>query len=191
MKFLKQKNISKFSISDNTLLANDFGRVVMDVRGGLLLPKGTTDQRPKTTSVRQPTNANGMIRYNTTQVLRNGVYYDIGLEAFVGGNWEVVRAPGAASVDKKELTPTGDAVEYNFTLPSDYQTLPPRSADNILVLVENVLQISSTNFELVQLNGSETGTGYPNAPYAAGWYLHFTSPVPYGKKVTVYFGFAN
>jgi hypothetical protein len=191
MKFLKQKNISKFSISDNTLLANDFGRVVMDVRGGLLLPKGTTAQRPKTTSVRQPTNANGMIRYNTTQVLRDGVLYDIGLEAFVGGNWEVVRSPGAVSVDKRQLTPMGDAIEFNFILPSDYQTLPPASADNILVLVENVFQISSTNFTLVQLNGSESGAGYPNAPYAAGWYLHFTSAVPYGKYVTVYFGFAN
>jgi hypothetical protein len=182
MKFLKQKNISKFSISDNTLLANDFGRVVMDVRGGLLLPKGTTAQRPKTTSVRQPTDANGTIRYNTTTS---------SVEAFVGGNWEVVRAPGSATIDKRQLSPIGDAVEFNFRLPSDYQTLPPASADNMLVFVENVFQISSTNFELVQLNGSETGAGYPNAPYAAGWYLHFTSAVPYGKYVTVYFGFAN
>jgi hypothetical protein len=65
MKFLKQKNISKFSISDNTLFANHYGRAVMDLTGGLRVPKGTTAQRPQLSNVRTPNGPNGYIRYNT------------------------------------------------------------------------------------------------------------------------------
>ena len=49
MKFLKTKNISKFSISDNTLIAypsgvtGKYSRVIIDATGGLMLPKGTGD----------------------------------------------------------------------------------------------------------------------------------------------------
>ncbi len=71
MKFLKTKNISKFSINDRTLIAypdanGPAGRVVMNSHGGLMLPKGSTGQRPQLTGVRQPTDANGTIRYNTS-----------------------------------------------------------------------------------------------------------------------------
>jgi hypothetical protein len=67
MKFLKQKNISKFSISDNTLIANHYGRAVMDLTGGLRIPKGTTAQRPQLSNVRTPNGPNGYIRYNTLE----------------------------------------------------------------------------------------------------------------------------
>jgi len=65
----------------------------------------------------------------------------------------------------------------------------PASANNIIVLVENVMQIPTTNFTLEQsASGSLTG---PSSPYADGWYLKFTSPVPLAKNVTVFTGFAN
>jgi hypothetical protein len=166
MKFLKSKNISKFSINDRTLIAypdtnGPGGRVVMNSHGGLMLPKGSTSQRPQLTGVRQPTDANGTIRYNTSTS---------SIEAYVGGNWEVVRAPGAATITKQTLGP-GDAFNTDF----GPLTLTPAGADNIIVLVENVMQISVTNFDLI------TGNTY----------IRFTSPVPLGKYVTVYFGFAN
>jgi hypothetical protein len=41
-------------------------RVVVNAKGGIMLPKGTTAQRPQLSSVRQPTDANGTIRYNTS-----------------------------------------------------------------------------------------------------------------------------
>lgn len=166
MKFLKSKNISKFSINDRTLIAypdanGPGGRVVMNSHGGLMLPKGSTSQRPQLTGVRQPTDANGTIRYNTTTS---------SIEAYVGGNWEVVRAPGSATITKQTLGP-GDAFNTDF----GPLTLTPSSADNIIVLVENVMQISVTNFDLISGNTV----------------IRFTSPVPLGKYVTVYFGFAN
>lgn len=171
MKFLKTKNISKFSINDRTLIAypdanGPGGRVVMNSHGGLMLPKGTQSQRPQLTGVRQPTDANGTIRYNTTT---NSI------EGYVGNAWEVIRAPGASSIYKQTLGPGDDIL-------TDFGPLyaVPSSADNIIVLVENVFQISTTNFTL---NSNYGGSG--NA------YLIFTSPVPTGKYVTVYFGFAN
>lgn len=165
MKFLKQKNISKYSVSDQTLFTNHFGRAVMGLTGGLRLPQGTTAQRPQTSGVRYPGNvsefADGTIRYNLDTNT---------LEALIAGVWEVVRAPGATTITKQTLGP-GNDVDVNF----GPLTLTPSSPDNIIVLVENVMQISTTNYTLTSGNTVIT----------------FTSPVPTGKYVTVYFGYAN
>jgi len=175
MKFLKSQNTSKYSPSDNTFFANPYGRIVLDASGGLLIPKGTESQRPDLLGVRQPEDANGTIRYNTDT---NEI------EGYVGGNWETIRAPGATAIAIETFGP-GDADETVFGPLANV----PASANNIIVLVENVIQIPTTNFTLEQsVAGNLTG---PNAPYADGWYLKFTSPVPFSKNVTVFFGFAN
>jgi hypothetical protein len=165
MKFLKQKNISKYSLTDQTLFTNHYGRAVMGLSGGLRLPQGTTVQRPQTSGVRYPGSASefadGTIRYNLDTN---------SLEALIAGVWEVVRAPGATTITKQTLGP-GNNVDVNF----GPLTLTPSSADNIIVLVENVMQISTTNYTLTSGNTVIT----------------FTSPVPLGKYVTIYFGFAN
>jgi hypothetical protein len=165
MKFLKQKNISKYSATDQTLFTNHFGRAVMGLSGGLRLPQGTTAQRPNTSGVRYPGDASefadGTIRYN---IDTNS------LEALIAGVWEVERAPGATTITKQTLG-TGNDVDVNF----GPLTLTPSSADNIIVLVENVMQISTTNYTLTSSNTVIT----------------FTSPVPLGKYVTIYFGFGN
>jgi hypothetical protein len=165
MKFLKQKNISKYSLTDQTLFTNHYGRAVMGLSGGLRLPQGTTAQRPQTSGVRYPGNASefadGTIRYNLDTN---------SLEALIAGVWEVVRAPGATTITKQTLGP-GNNVDVAF----GPLTLTPSSADNIIVLVENVMQISTTNYTLTSGNTVIT----------------FTSPVPLGKYVTIYFGFAN
>ena len=177
MKFLKTKNISRFSISDNTVIAypsgeaNKTSRVVIDATGGLLLPKGrgplladgiTADpagasQRPALTGVRQPTDATGTIRYNTST-------YSI--EAYIGNPlspaWEVVRAPGATSIAiEPRTTPwQGDNVSILFgPLNPAYVGSYSVSDHNIIVLVDNVFQIGDNiNFTVAQ-NPSTTGTG--------------------------------
>jgi len=166
MRFLKQKTISKYSPSDNTLFTNHYGRAVMDLTGGLRLPKGSTSQRPQLSGVRNPNGANGFIRYNTTT---NSI------EAYIDGVWEVVRAPGATTITKQTLT-GADGIETTFGPLSQI----PSSENNILVFVENVFQISDTNFNLVD---NYLGSGQT--------YIVFTSAVPLGKDITVYYGFAN
>ncbi len=177
MRFLKQKTVSKYSPSDNSFIAydtrppghtQDGSRAIMDLTGGLRLPKGTTLQRPELTGtgIRTPNGGNGYIRYNTDTNT---------LEAYIDGVWEVVKAPGATSITKQTLGP-GDEVETTFG-PLDQD---PSSENNILVFVENVFQISDTNFNL---SYNHLGSG--------DTYIIFTSPVPLDKLITIYFGFAN
>jgi hypothetical protein len=186
MKFLKQKNISRFSITDNTLFVTSTGRAVMDLTGALRLPKGTGDdtfadgtaenQRPLTSGVSAPNGATGYIRYNTTTH---------SIEAYIGApgneNWEVVRAPGELAIRKQTLGPgngadeifgpLAEAMPLGITDPYDYP---------IVVLVENVIQISQTNYTIL-----------PNYLGSGNDYIEFTSPVPLGKNITIYYGFGN
>jgi hypothetical protein len=166
MRFLKQKTLSKYSPSDQTLFTNHYGRAVMEITGGLRLPKGTTSQRPQLSGVRTTGGANGFMRYNTTT---NSI------EAYIDGVWEVVRAPGATAITKQTLGP-GNEVETTF----GPLTKIPNSENNILVFVENVFQISDTNYNLVD---NYLGSG--------NTYIVFTSSVPLDKYITIYFGYAD
>jgi uncharacterized protein YozE (UPF0346 family) len=165
MKFLKQKTLSRYSPSDNAMFTNHYGRAVMDLTGGLRLPKGTTAQRPQLSSVRTPNGPNGFIRYNTDS---NEV------EAYVDGAWETVVAPGISAVTRQELGP-GDDVETTFG-PLDEV---PSTELSILVYVENVFQHSDTNFNLVY--------DYLGTP--GDTRIVFTSPVPLDKYVYIYYGY--
>jgi hypothetical protein len=173
MRFLKQKTISKYSPSDNALFVNQFGRAVMDLNGGLRLPKGSTAQRPLTTNsiitenfVRTPEGPNGYIRYNTDT---NAI------EGYINNTWQVIAAPGATGILKQTLGPGN----YVTTIFGPLEVTPP-SEDSVLVLVENVFQISQTNFNILY--------DYLTAGDA---YIEFTSPPPLDKFITIYFGFAN
>ena len=177
MKFLKQKNISKFSITDQTLFTNHYGRAVMGLTGGLRLPQGTTAQRPQITNdVRYPGNsiefADGTIRYNTTTN---------SLEALIAGVWEVVRAPGTQTIRKQTLGP-GDDSETIFGTLDEIPVVPPGAPYdyNIMVFIENVFQISGDNYDIL-FNYLGSGNAF----------IEFTSPVPLGKNITIYYGFAN
>lgn len=195
MKYLKTKALSKWSTSDRTLIVYPNGvgpgnRVVLNAKGGLMLPKGTTPERPQLTSVRQPTDANGTIRYNTTLNT---------IEAYVGGAWVTVASSLASAITKQTIGP-GDGVERKFgPLNTTYASAYAASPDNIIVLVENVFQISGTNFNIVQNPaGVPSASFYGGAgAYPAGYYIDFTSPVPASGSggnpvyVTVYYGYAN
>lgn len=166
MRFLKQKALSRFSQTDQTLFTNQYGRAVMDISGALRLPKGTDSERPNVTGVRTLGGPNGFIRYNTTTD---------SIEAYIAGSWEIVRAPGSASIYKQTLGP-GDGVETTFGPLHEV----PDAEDNIIVLVENVWQISDDNFN-IDFNYLGSGNAY----------IQFTSPVPVDKYITIYFGFTN
>lgn len=174
MKFLKQQNLSRFSISDNTLIANSYGRVIIDASGGLMLPKGTTAQRPQVDGVRQPTNAYGTIRYNSET---NNIEAYIDAEDGSGGVWEIVKSASKTAIKKQTLGPT-DGVQTIFGPLLE----KPTSDNNILVLIENILQISETNYNIIEDNGD--------------WFIEFTEPVPAvsplsGNQIhiTIFYGF--
>ena len=183
MKYLKTKNISKFSISDDAFIYKPSGRFVMDGTGAVRLPKGTTAERP---DVDAPVSNNpyGYVRYNTETD---------SLEAYVKnpvtslGEWETIKAPSTKSIIKQTLGP-GDDVETDFgplnLNPANTNLVSAGSGAvydyPILVLVENVVQISEENYNI---DFDYLGSG-------DAW-LIFTSPVPLGKNITIYFGLAN
>lgn len=198
MKFVKQSQINFRNVKDTNLAVVIDGpnadydpstpgpdsvyrdeRIVMEVTNSLLVPKGSSGQRPASTLLE-----NGMIRYNTTTDE---------FEGRQGNEWRAFRFKEATGI-LQETVGTGDAVELNFpitsfTPPSTLETGSTWGSQNVVVLVENVYQIAGTNYTIIQLDGTETGVQYPNAPYAAGWYVQFDTPVPYGKPVTTLYGF--
>jgi hypothetical protein len=196
MKFLKQKNISRFSISDNTLFANHYGRAVMDLTGGLRIPKGTTAQRPQLSNVRTPNGPNGYIRYNTTT---NAV------EAYINGVWEVVRASGATAIQVSRFAANGTETTFG-PLNAAYVTNYTASDYNVMILVDNVTQIGAkVNYTVVKRQaGSFVSVSY--SPFSASgpgtytndeYYIQFSAAVPATGGtgdpiyVTVFYGYGN
>jgi hypothetical protein len=196
MKFLKQKNISKFSISDNTLFANHYGRAVMDLTGGLRVPKGTTAQRPQLSNVRTPNGPNGYIRYNTTTNA---------LEAYINGVWEVVRASGATAIQVSRFAANGTETTFG-PLNSTYLTNYTASDYNVMILIDNVIQIGAkVNYTVVKRQaGSFVSVSY--SPFSASgpgtytndeYYIQFPTFVPATDGsgnpiyVTVFYGYGN
>ncbi len=166
MRFLKASTLSKKNIKNDDVAVDINGQVILGTKNSVLVPKGNNS------TDRPASPVNGHLRYNTT---------DNELEAYQNGAWRNIRFKEFTSITKITLG-TGDDVETTFgPFNSSYV---PNSADGIIVLVENVMQISTTNFTLVQNPSSG-----PNSPYAAGWYLVFSEPVPTGKAITVYYGF--
>jgi hypothetical protein len=89
----------------------------------------------------------------------------------------------------------GDDIELYFGPLDSGNTAYPypelSNPQNMLVFVENVFQISTTNYVLEDNPaGAPTAAFYSGAStYPAGRYVKFDSAVPYGKPVTVIHGF--
>ena len=138
--------------AQNTNLRNIYGKgvkydvndqVILDSTNTVLVPSGTTAQRPTSP-------VNGHMRYNTT---------DARFEIYENNKWDGLRvaAPSTAAPVLQQNLGSGDAVETIFgPLNSGDAFYPvPAAAQNILVFVENVFQISGTNYTLVQNPGAQ------------------------------------
>lgn len=148
MRLLKAQNTNLRNIYGKGVKYDIDDQVILDSNNVVLVPKGTTAQRPA-----NPTN--GHLRYNTT--LNE-------LEVYQESAWRSVRykEPNNDPGIVQQNLGNGDATITLFG-PLDSQDpntdyTAPAAAQNVLVLVENVFQISTTNYTLVQ-NPSSTLTG--------------------------------
>ena len=211
MRFLKQKTLSNYSASDDALMIYDNrdlathtangGRAVMDITGGLRLPKGTTNQRPKLTGVRTPNGPNGYIRYNTST---NSI------EAYIDGIWEVVKKAGGSAIQVSRLPANGTETTFGpLSSNVDYRTSytnSPYGDYNLLVLVDNVMQIGATvNYTVVKrqagafvsVNYSHFSASGPGSYTNDEYYVQFPTAVPATDGsgnpiyVTVFYGYGN
>jgi hypothetical protein len=174
MKYLKTGNLSDYGAS-RQFIVNPYGRITTNSTNSLKLPTGTTVQRPQTSL-----SSNGMIRYNTTLNV---------LESYMNGGWEIVKKPASVAIVKQTIAGFNTETYYGPL------TQVPANIDNLIVLVDNVLQISTTNFVLAT-DPAGTSPSRGDAAYPTGTYIRFTgdSPgtfefVPTGIDVTILYGF--
>jgi len=177
MKYLKTKNISKHSISDRSFIVEQpSGKITTNSRDSIKIPTGDI-------TLRSSAPEQGMIRFTTSDTAEHqDVNIDtffgnrpIGIEVYFDGSWRPMRLQGPATITKFNAgAGSWDAIfqpneSLSVYFPEGGEPLPivPLSADNIIVLVENVFQISGTNFELVETDGevvafeiTDPGSGY-------------------------------
>lgn len=183
MRLLKSQNTNLRNIYGNGVKFDINQRVVMDTTQSLLVPKGTTAERPHDYD-NNPTSEAGEIRFNTT----TGEF-----EFYQNGEYRIVRFREPSPIGiQVQLLGTGDGTETKFgTLDSGDPDYPiPATEASILVFVENVYQLPYTNYTLIQNpTGTSPSTGLA---YPAGWYIDFgASPLPpdIGKPITVIHNF--
>jgi len=183
MRLIKRQTTNLRNPSGKGVIYDIDTQVIADSERAMLVPKGVVAQRPGEAGI-STSSIEGQIRYNTTSNE---------LEAYQNGAWRNIRfkEPNQNPGIIQQNLGVGDATETVFgPLNSQDPDYPaPAAAQNVLVLIENVLQISTTNYTLEQSNGTNVPSVGPNPPYASGWYIVFNSPVPLGKPVTVIHNF--
>ena len=137
MRLLKAQSTNLRTINGRGVRFDTNDQVLMDSTNSIRVPKGTTAQRPGTPE-------NGHFRYNTTENV---------FELYEAGGWRNVRSAEPVRVGITQQTlGYGDAVETIFgPLASGDPNFPnPSAAQNVLVFVENVFQLATTNYTLIQ-----------------------------------------
>jgi hypothetical protein len=161
MRYLKQRNLSRRIINDTTVysdVTNSNVYVYPSGQGSLVLPTGPTSSQPGSPVV-------GMMRYdtNTNEVM-----------VYQGSSWRAMRFKEATQIIQQNLG-AGDGITTLFgPLNGTYYNPTNVSSDvssfggqNVLVVVENVLQLSSINYTVVN-NPTVTGETYNSFLSVAG-----------------------
>lgn len=172
MRFVKAQTTSRGINADTKgINVDSLGLIDLNTDKAVIVPKGDQNARPFTPE-------EGMLRYNTDET---------NFEVYQNSEWKPIRFQEPITITQQNLG-NGDGSEKVFgPLDSGDSFYPvPISENNVLVTIENVFQLATTNYTLVQNPDSSHG---PNAPYAAGWYLVFGTPVPSGKPVQVLHNF--
>lgn len=151
MRLLKAQNTNLRNVYGKGVKYDVNGQVIIDTTNVMLVPKGTTAERPASP-------VDGHLRYNTTLSE---------LEVRSEGEWRSVRYkepnndPGIVLQNLGNGSGIGSGIIHfgplNSQDPNTNYTAPV-DAKNILVFVENVFQIAVTNYDITQ-NPTSTATG--------------------------------
>ena len=140
MRLIKQQTTSQRTIQPTSMGIHTsiLDEVKINSTNVMLVPKGTTAQRPASPN-------NGHVRYNTTTEQ---------FEAYQNSAWRSMRFkepnqdPGIVWQNIGVGNAGGDETVFGELQSNDPDYPVPASANNILVLVENVLQIPVTNYTI-------------------------------------------
>lgn len=180
MRLIKRQTTNLRSIAGKGVQYDIDDQVIVDSQRAMVVPVGPLAERPGEVGIATSSSV-GQVRYNTT---------DQQLEAYQNGAWREIRfkEPNQDPGVVWQNLGVGDATETVFgELNSQDSDFPvPADAQNILVLIENVVQLPTTNYTIKQT--AQVDITGPNTPYTesdTGWWIEFTSAVPLGKPVTV------
>ncbi len=139
MRYLKRQSTNRRLLRGKGVIYDQYENIEIASTGALLMPKGTTAERP--------TAVVGQLRYNT-QTKSFEAYEDL---QNGGATWKEFRLAEPVAITQQSLG-NGDDTEVNFGILNSAYTgyLTPSTAQSILVMVENVLQIPNTNYTLTQ-----------------------------------------
>ena len=186
MRLIKRQTTNQRSITGKGVQYDIDDQVIVDSTRAMKVPTGTIDQRPGELGV-ATSSAIGQVRYNST---------DQQLEAYQNGAWREVRFkepnqdPGIVWQNLGVGNVAADETVFGELQSNETDYPVPASANNIIVMIENVVQIPTTNYTIHQTSaitsgGAEEGPNHPYTASGSGWWIKFTSPVPTGKPVTV------
>jgi hypothetical protein len=139
MRYLKRQSTNRRLLRGKGVIYDQYENIEISSTGALLMPKGTTAERPSAVV--------GQLRYNTSTKSFEA-YEDL---QGGGATWKEFRLAEPVAITQQNLG-NGDDTEVNFGILDSAYTgyLVPSTAQSVLVMVENVLQIPSTNYTLTQ-----------------------------------------
>jgi hypothetical protein len=150
MKFLKKSQLNFRNVKDDSIAVQISNEITLDSPNAVRVPKGTASQRPGGVDSINSTSL-GQLRYNTTSNELE-VYQGAGGRAA----WRSLRYKESTQIVQQDLG-VGDDEEYIF---GPLNPAPPTSelvddkstwsGSNLLVFVENVMQLHSTNYVILQ-----------------------------------------
>ena len=162
MRYLRQQVLNRRAPWDQRLYVDMTNSVVMTTTNNVTLPTGTTEERPVAP-------VNGMMRYNT-DIVTGGE-----LEVYQSGNWRSLRFKEPTLITQQSLG-AGDSLNLYFgplspapvaTVQSGITWDVTQMAKHILVVVENVLQLATINYTVVQNPTIPSEVYTPKLSYAA------------------------
>ena len=161
MRYLRKQVLNRRAPWDQRLSVDINNAVVMTTTNNVTLPVGTTAQRPVSP-------VNGMMRYNT-DIATGGE-----LEVYQNSSWRSLRFKESSQITQQNLGAGDSSTIYFGPLspepPSLVQSNTTWGGQNLLVIVENVIQLHTTNYTIVQnpLILGETYIGTTSATVTVG-----------------------
>lgn len=166
MRFIKRQSLDRRT-ANNATLYSDAGRNNVYVSpfgaGSLVVPVGTVAQRDA--AIATPTT--GMIRYSSDASTGGELQVYQGGASGAGGRWRNVRFKEQGGILQQNLgAGDGNTTVFGPLNSTYYNPLNNNASNvtvggqNIFVIIENVIQVSSINYTISALNPSVTGATY-------------------------------
>ena len=142
MRLIKRQTTNLRSIAGKGVQYDIDDQVIVDSERALLVPKGATSERPSEPGI-ATSQTEGQLRYNSTTEQ---------FEAYQNGSWRNIRfkEPNTDPGIVQQTLTGADATNIIFGKLANQTLFSPSQERHILVFVENVFQIATTNYTIIQ-----------------------------------------